>query len=71
MDLLQRYVCRELTLETLLSRGIYMIEVSVAEAPSQSATFRCTLPQSMEELDILERSHLCTPAPCKIFDVDA
>mmetsp|Transcript_33078 Transcript_33078/g.33680 ORF Transcript_33078/g.33680 Transcript_33078/m.33680 type:complete len:196 (-) Transcript_33078:106-693(-) len=47
-------IVRELGLEVLLSRGINKIEVSVSEAPMQTAYFRCVLPENNDKLIALE-----------------
>lgn len=49
----------------MLTRHLKVLEVGVAEAPMQVATFRCKIPQSEEELRAVEtRSLLRTPVPC-------
>lgn len=54
---------RKIGLEKLLSRNIKLIEVSVAEAPNQSATYRAPVPQNEEELTFAEQLKFA-PKPC-------
>ena len=37
----------------LLSRGVKLVEVTVAENPFQAAVFRCPLPETVEALEAL------------------
>lgn len=53
----------------MLARHLKVLEVGVAEAPMQLATFRCKIPQSEEELRVVEtRSLLRPPVPCQDKD---
>jgi hypothetical protein len=62
---------RKIGLEKLLSRGIKLLEVSVAEAPKQMATYRAPLPQDEARLLAVETSSICVkPKPCFIDDTD-
>ncbi|RYH12727.1 hypothetical protein EON65_37455 [archaeon] len=56
---------RRIGLQKLLSRGIKCLEVSVAEAPNQLATYRCAIPTTEEKLDAIEHTVLnVQPRPC-------
>ena len=47
-----------------MKRGIKNIEVSVAEAPLQLATYACDLPSDEAGLVIIETASLRKPRPC-------
>ena len=51
-------------MEKLYTRGIHIMEVTVAEAPLQQATFRCRIPKNEEQLANLERPRSVQPSPC-------
>lgn len=56
---------RKIGIEDLLKRQVKMVEVTVAEAPLQQATFRCALPRSEEEMVRIENSPVrMRPSPC-------
>ena len=57
-------------LESLIARNVDEIEVSVAEAPQQLATFTCKIPKDEEALVALENSPIRSkPSPC--FEEDS
>ena len=48
-----------------MNRNIKMLEVSVAEAPQQQATFRSKIPLSEEDLIKMEQTPVrIKPSPC-------
>ena len=47
---------RKLGLEKLHERGIRILEVTVAEAPNQSAAYRAPVPSTIEEFEITANS---------------
>ena len=49
----------------MLSRGIRLMEVAVAEAPGQMALFRSALPETPEQLALLHMSRVKSPRPCR------
>ena len=58
-------IIRTIGLESLLNRDVRLLEVSVAEAPQQQATFRCKIPLTEEELLRLEQTPVkIKPLPC-------
>lgn len=62
--------CRKIGFEKMRSRSIQMMEVSVAEAPAQSATFCSRIPES--EDDMVDIESLVTkfrPQPCSEKEV--
>ena len=64
---------REIGLDNLLKRGIKNMEVSVAEAPLQLATYACDLPTDEDGLLAIETTSLRKPRPClmKSDEIDA
>lgn len=64
-----RSIHSKIGLEVMLARHLKLLEVGVAEAPMQVATFRCKIPQSEEELRAVEtRNLLRPPVPCQDKD---
>jgi hypothetical protein len=62
---------RTIGLESLHARGVSTIEVSVAEAPQQSASFSSPLPKDEEALRALEAIPVRSkPRPCLPVDED-
>eukprot|EP01038_Epipyxis_sp_PR26KG_P005906 gene5906-8149_t len=58
-------IVKKIGLEKLHSRSIKSLEVSVAEAPMQAASFRSIIPTSLEELEIIEgRIRNIRPTAC-------
>lgn len=58
-------IVRTIGLESLKSRDIRILEVSVAEAPQQQATYRCKIPLKEEDLIKLEEQPIkIKPTPC-------
>ena len=58
-------IVRTISLESLKSRDIRILEVSVAEAPQQQATFRSKIPSTDEELIKMEETPIkIKPMPC-------
>eukprot|EP01033_Poteriospumella_lacustris_P003117 gene3117-2290_t len=49
-------IVRKLGLEKLHERGIRILEVTVAEAPNQSAAYRAPVPATIEEFEITANS---------------
>ena len=59
---------RRIGIADLLSRGIKLVEVSVAEVDKQVATFRSTVPNTEEEFVGLQQPKIRKVSKC--FDVD-
>ena len=57
-------------MEKMISRGIHTMEVTVAEAPMQQATFRSRLPRNEEEYKEFEKPRITIPSPCLASDDD-
>jgi hypothetical protein len=59
------YFNRKIGVEKLLQRGIKSMEIGIAEANNQMASYRAPIPQSSEELYSIETAPLMiAPKPC-------
>ncbi len=60
----------KMSLSYLLEHNIQVMEITVTEAPNQSATYRCPLPADEEAmLAMAAAAPISRPRPC--FDADA